>query len=100
MAHKNSRNTDILKDCRSTTSPKIYSIILKLVNDGREDLAEVVLKIDYLLEYTSKCIKDKDYKEARNVIKMIDERIHKIKKENYSIDYIDHIYSGIKKKIK
>ena len=57
MAKKNSRNTDILKDSKDTTSPKVYSILVNLVNNDREDLAEDVLKIDYLLDYTNRCIK-------------------------------------------
>ena len=61
MAKKNSRNTDILKDSKDTTSPKIYSILVNLVNNDREDLAEDVLKIDYLLDYTNRCIKAVSY---------------------------------------
>lgn len=53
MAKKNSRNTDILKDSKDTTSPKVYSILVNLVNNDREDLAEDVLKIDYLLDRKS-----------------------------------------------
>ena len=32
MARKSSRNTDILTDTKNTTSPKIYSMLVELVN--------------------------------------------------------------------
>ena len=100
MARKSSRNTDILRDTKNTTSPKIYSLLVELVNAEREDLAEDVLKADYLLEYTSNCIKDKDFKEARTTIKMAEERIDKIKNEGFSVDYLIYLYEGIRTKIK
>ncbi|NSB39151.1 hypothetical protein BJV89_004357 [Clostridium beijerinckii] len=53
MTKKTSRNTDILKDTKNTTSPKVYSLLVELVNADREDLAEDVLKIDYLLTYAN-----------------------------------------------
>ena len=91
MAKKNSRNTDILKESKDTTSPKVYSILVNLVNNDREDLAEDVLKIDYLLDYTNRCIKDKDIKEAK---------MNKIKESGFKIDYLDYVYEGIKSKLK
>lgn len=100
MARKSSRNTDILKDTKNTTSPKIYSLLVELVNSDREDLAEDVLKADYLLEYTSNCIKDKDYKEAKHTIKMAKERIDKVKKSDFNVDYLMYLYEGIQSKIK
>ena len=39
MAKKTSRNTDILRDSKRTTSPKIYSLLVELVNEDRDDLA-------------------------------------------------------------
>lgn len=100
MARKSSRNTDILKDTKNTTSPKIYSMLVELVNAGREDLAEDVLKADYLLEYTSNCIKDKDYREARHTIKMARERIDKVIECGFSAEYLNYLYDGINAKIK
>ena len=100
MARKSSRNTDILKDTKNTTSPKIYSLLVELVNSDREDLAEDVLKADYLLEYTSNCIKDKDYKEAKHTIKMAKERIDKVKNSDFNVDYLMYLYEGIQSKIK
>jgi uncharacterized protein with PhoU and TrkA domain len=75
MAKKTSRNTDILQETKNTTSPKICSLLVKLVNYNREDLAEDVLKIDYLLSYTNTCIKDKDFRQAKETTEMIKNRI-------------------------
>ena len=49
MSRKTSNNNDLLSSVRKDTSPKVYSLLVDLVNDEREDLAELVLKIDYLL---------------------------------------------------
>lgn len=100
MSRKNSRNTDILKDTKNTTFPKIYSLLVELVNDEREDLAEDVLKVNYLLDYTSRCIKDKDFSEAKSTIIMAKKRINKIKEQNYNVEYLEYLYDGIKSKIK
>ncbi|MDR3593625.1 hypothetical protein [Clostridium sp.] len=100
MAKKNSRNTDILSETKNTTSPKIYSLLVELVNQNREDLAEDVLKIDYLLTYTSNCIKGKDFKEAKATIKMVKERMDKLKDSAVNIEYLKYLYDGISAKIK
>lgn len=100
MAKKTSRNTDILKDTKDTTSPKIYSLLVELVNMEREDLAEDVLKIDYLLTYTSNCIKDKYFREAKDTIEMAKVRIDKLKDNNIDVEYLMYLYNGINSKIK
>jgi len=100
MGRKNSKNNDLLSSVRKDTSPKIYSILVDLVNDDREDLAEIVLKIDYLLQYTSACIKHKDFDEARESIKKVEDRIKILEKEEKNIDYLIYIYEGIKNKCK
>ena len=100
MAKKNSRNTDILKDTKDTTSPKIYSLLVQLVNMDREDLAEDVLKIDYLLTYTNTCIKDKDIRQAKDTIKMAKARMDKLIENNIDIEYLIYLYDGINSKIK
>ena len=40
---------DFLNSIRKDVTPRIYNIMLELVNRDREDLAEHVLKIDYLI---------------------------------------------------
>ena len=100
MAKKTSRNTDILKETKNTTSPKIYYLLVKLVNDDREDLAEDVLKIDYLLTYTNTCIKDKDFRQAKETMQMIKNRLDKLVDNQVDVEYLMYIYDGIKNKMK
>ncbi len=100
MAKKNSKNNDFLNTHRNTTSPKIYEIILDLVNEDREDLAKSVLKIDYLLEYTSNAIKQRDYVEANESIEKAKERIDALRTEGVNVEYLEYLYDGIKKKCK
>ena len=68
MAKITSKNNDLLRDSRRTTSPKVYSLLLDLVNENKEELAEIVLKIDYLIEYANKSIKAKYFEEAKEAI--------------------------------
>ena len=99
MAKKTSRNTDILKETKDTTSPKVYSLLVKLVNDNREDLAEDVLKIDYLLTYTNTCIKDKDFRQAKETMEMIKNRLNKLVDNQVNVEYLTYVYDGIKSKM-
>ena len=50
MAKITSKNNSLLRDSRNKVSPKVYNLLLDLVNDDKEELAEIVLKIDYLIE--------------------------------------------------
>lgn len=100
MPKKTSKNSDLLGSVKRTTTPKIYSMLVTLVNEDREDLAEMTLKIDYLLKYTSSCIKLKDFKEANDSIKKVEERLEILKKEGVDIEHLQHLYSGIKDKCK
>ncbi len=100
MNRKTSKNNDLLSSVRSDTSPKIYSLLVDLVNDEREDLAELVLKIDYLLEYSSVCIRQKDFEEAREALSKVENRIKMLEKDNVDTEYIRYLYDGIKKKCK
>ncbi|KMT22186.1 hypothetical protein [Clostridium cylindrosporum] len=102
MGRKNARNSEVLKASKDRTSPKIYDLLLKLVNSEREDLAEIVLKIDYLFEYASICVKQRDYREAKNTLNKAKERMDKIKSEESSIDIscLEYLYEGIIKKVK
>ncbi|AYE34244.1 hypothetical protein [Clostridium septicum] len=100
MPKKTSKNNDLLNSVKRTTAPKIYSLLVELVNDEREDLAEMVLKIDYLLKYTSNCINHKDFEEAKESLQRAEERIKLLKEEHIDIDYLQYLYDGIKKKCK
>ena len=97
---KTSKNNDFLNDVRSDLSPKVYEVVLDLVNEDREDLAKDVIKIDYLLDYTSRCWKAKDKRGAKESIERAKIRIDNILKEGFSIDYIVYLYEGIRKKVK
>ena len=100
MSKVTSKSNDFLFTAKSNTSAKIYSILLELVNEDREDLAKEVMKVDYLLEYTSTCIKQKDFKEAKVSIKNVEDRMKKLEKEKVDVEYLKYLYEGIKKKIK
>ena len=100
MGRKTSKNNDLLNSIRKDTSPKIYSLLLDLVNNNREDLAELVLKIDYLLEYSSSCIRQRDFEEAREALSKVENRIKMLERDNVDTEYIRYLYDGIKKKCK
>lgn len=100
MTKKNSKNNEFLSTHRNNSSPKIYSLLLDLVNDDREDLAKSVLKVDYLLEYTSNAIKQRDYAEAREALGKARERIDSLKAENVNVEYLEYLYEGISKNCK
>lgn len=100
MAKITTRNSELLKSAKSKTSPKVYSLLSNLVNDDREDLAEIVLKIDYLLEYASTCIKLRDFNEAKESLNKAETRMNILREENVNIDYLDYLYEGIAKKLK
>ncbi|MBE6052810.1 MAG: hypothetical protein E7212_02695 [Clostridium sartagoforme] len=100
MSRKTSKNNDLLSSVRKDTSPKIYSLLVDLVNDNREDLAELVLKIDYLLEYSSSCIRQKDFEEAREALSKVDNRMRMLERDNVDTEYLRYLYDGIKNKCK
>lgn len=100
MAKKTSKNNDLLYTARENTSPKVYDIILDLVNKDKENIAKDVMKVDYLLEYTSTCIKQKDFREARDTIDRVSERIKILKENGANTEYLEYLRDGIKNKIK
>ena len=100
MAKKTSRNTDILQETKNITSPKIYHLLVKLVNENREDLAEDVLKIDYLLTYTNTCIKDKDFRQAKDTMQMVKSRMDKLIDNDINVEYLMYLYDGINSKMR
>lgn len=100
MAKISSKNNDFLKEAKKKSSAQIYSIILDLVNEDREDLAEEVMKVDYLLEYTSSCIKLKEIRDGKEALEKARRRIDKIKNEGGDVSYLEYLYEGIEKKCK
>lgn len=100
MAKKNSRNNKFLYDARDISTPKIYNLLIDLVNKDREDLAEHVKKIDYLLEYAGTCIKQKDMKAAKEALEIAESRIKLVKEGDGDTSYLEYLAEGIRKKIK
>lgn len=100
MAKKNSRNNDLLYNFKENTSPQIYSLLIKLVNEDKEDLAQVVIKVDYLLKYASSCIKQKDFLESKEGLNMAKSRIDMLKKQEVDTEYLEYLYVGVEKKSK
>ncbi len=95
-----SRNNDFLKHYKNRTSEKIYNLLVELMNEDRSDLAEMVTKIDYLLEYSSNSIKLRDYREAREALSKAKDRIDKLRSEGGDTKHLDYLYEGIIKKCK
>ncbi|MGL5352954.1 MAG: hypothetical protein ACRDA5_06470 [Clostridium sp.] len=100
MAKINSKNNDLLHNSKLTTTPKVYTILLHLVNEGREDLAQIVQRVDYLILYTTRCLALKDFKEAKDAMEKAGERIEFLKREGADIEYLEYLYEGTKKKLK
>ena len=100
MAKITSKNNNLLRDSRNKVSPKIYDILLDLINEDKEDLAEMVLKIDYLIEYANSAIKAKDFSEAKDSMQRAEERIKMIKRENFDVSHLEYLIEGVKKKIR
>ena len=100
MAKYNSTNNDLLRDSKRNTTPNIYGLLCDLVNDEREDLAELVLKIDYLIAYASNAAKGKDFQEAKETVSKAKERIKMLKRENVDVSHLEYLLEGVEKKIK
>ncbi len=91
MAKITSRNNNLLRDSRNKVSPKVYDLLIELVNEDREDLAEMALKVDYLIEYANSAIKGKDFSEALETIQRAEERLKMIKLPQYFLSiFIRH----------
>ncbi|WP_294174933.1 hypothetical protein [uncultured Clostridium sp.] len=100
MAKITSRNNNLLRDCRNKVSPKVYDLLIELVNNDREDLAEMALKIDYLIEYANSAIKGKDFSEALETVQRAEERLKMIKREKFDVSHLEYLIEGVKKKIR
>lgn len=99
MTKKSSRNNDLLYNSKSNASPKIYSLLTDLVNQDKEDLAKVVINVDYLLKYASTCIKQKDFEEANEGLSKAKTRIDMLKNKEVNTEFLEYLYAGIAKKV-
>lgn len=95
MVRKSAKNSEFLKGIKAKTSTKVYALLVKLVGDDREDLAEIVLKIDFLLEYASTCLKQRDVRGAKESLEKAKSRIEALKNEGVDTEYLDYLYEGI-----
>lgn len=95
MAKKSSKNNDLLKDVKDSTSPQVYKLLVELVNRNREDLAEAVLKVDYLLTYANTAVKQKDKIAANEAIESAKSRIQKLKAEDVDTSHLETIMNRI-----
>jgi hypothetical protein len=100
MTKKSAQNSELLKSVKNSTTPQIYDLLLDLVNEDREDLAENVLKADYLLDYAGTCIRQKDLEEGRETLEKTKARIDALRDEKVNTEYLEYLYEGLLKKIK
>lgn len=100
MGRKNARNNELLSSARPNVHTKVYTLMLELVNEDREDLAEAVLKIDNLLHVSISCIRDRSFNEAKKNLTNVKNRIDALKQEGVNTEYFDDIYEGLIKGIK
>lgn len=100
MSKITSKNNDLLRNSKQRVSPKIYSLLLDLVNDNKEDSAELVLKVDYLIEYANNAIKGRDDDESADAIQKAEERIKMLKRQEVDVTHLQYLIEGVKKKIR
>ncbi|SHE39654.1 hypothetical protein [Clostridium fallax] len=100
MGKRNSANNNLLRTYKDKTSPKVYAILVKLVNEDKENLAEDVLKVDYLITYANTSIKAKDFREAREVLARVEERLKKLDDNEVDISHLEYLYNNLKKQCK
>jgi hypothetical protein len=99
MVRKSAKNSELLKGVKAKTTTKMYSILVKLVGDDREDLAEIVLKVDFLLDYASTSLKQRDIRGAKESLDKAKTRIETLRDEGVDTEYLEHLYEGILIKI-
>ena len=59
-----------------------------------------MIKVDYLLDYASRCIKQKDFQEATEGLDMAKTRINLLKKEQANTEHLEYLYTRISKRAK
>lgn len=99
MPKKSAKNSELLKSIKRDTSPQIYNLVLDLVNEDREGFAEIILKVDYLLDYASTCIRQRDYEEANETLEKARARITVLRDEKVNTEHLDYLYEGLRKKM-
>lgn len=100
MAKVSSKNNDLLRDAKQKVSPKMYGLLLDVMNNGREDLAELILKVDYLVEYANRSIKAKDFEDAKEAVQRAEARLKMLKREDVDMEHLEYLIEGVNKKLK
>ncbi|MGL5767077.1 MAG: hypothetical protein ACRCX8_15690 [Sarcina sp.] len=98
MAKKSSRNDDFLYSCKYTIiSPKLYSMITDLYNNGNEKEAKIVANLDYLLDYLATSIKARDRFSTIDTGKRIKEQLEILKGLNVETSILEDAFEKVMK---
>ncbi|MGL5615126.1 MAG: hypothetical protein ACRDD2_02685 [Sarcina sp.] len=100
MAKKNSKNDDFLYLYKESASPKVYNLLVSLVNEGKEREAKAVTRLDYLITYFNTLAKGKDRREIKEVYESINERIKSLKSKSVDINFLEELLNKIIKENK
>ena len=96
MSKKTSRNDDFLFACKNEIlSPKVYDIIVDLVNEGKEKEAKSVANIDYLLDYLVTAIKARDRFSIKETSERINMRFKDLEKKGIEIPILKESFEKI-----
>lgn len=100
MVKQTSKNNDFLNTYKDSTSPKVYNLLVSLMNENKEKEAKEVTRLDYLITYFNSLAKERNKKEIKEVGESINERIASLKKKNIDISSLEEIYEKIIKENK
>ena len=100
MAKQTSKNNDFLNKYKDNTSPKVYNLLVSLMNENKEKEAKEVTRLDYLITYFNSLAKGRNKKEIKEIGESINERITSLKKKNIDISYLEEVYEKIIKENK
>ncbi|MFR5264243.1 hypothetical protein [Clostridium sp.] len=100
MAKQTSKNNDFLNTYKDNTSPKVYNLLVSLMNENKEKEAKEVTRLDYLITYFNSLAKGRNKKEIKEIGESINERITSLKKKNIDISYLEEVYEKIIKENK
>lgn len=91
MAKINSKNNDFLNEAKKYSNQKVYTLILRLFNEDKEDQAEDVYRVDYLLRYATICAKGKDFDEAMESLNSVRLRMKKLESNDVDVEHLNYL---------
>lgn len=100
LAKKTSKNNDFLNTYKDNSSPKVYNLLVSLMNEDKETEAKAVTRLDYLITYFNSLAKGKNKKEIKEIYESINERIAMLKKKNVDISFLEDLFNKIIKENK